>query len=45
MEKFVGPPRREVRESTRPERFFGYLAQVTNLHVSEPATYEEAFAH
>ena len=44
-EEFVGPPRMEVGESRALERFSSYLAQVTNLRDSEPATYEEASAH
>ena len=45
MKKFVGPPRREVKESKTPKRYSSYLAQVTSLCKSEPTTYEEASAH
>ena len=44
-EEFVGPPKREVRESKAPERFSSYMAQVTSLRQSEPTTYEEASIH
>ena len=44
-EESVGPPRREVRESKAPKKFSSYMAQVTNLHESEPTTYEEASVH
>ena len=41
----IGPPKREIRESKAPERFFSYIAQVTSLHDTVPNTYEEASAH
>ena len=44
-EEFVGPPRREVRESKAPNRFSSYMAQVTSLRDTVPTTYEEAFVH
>ena len=43
--EFVGPPRREVRESKAPERFYSYMAQVTSLRDTVPTTYEEASVH
>ena len=45
VEESVGPPKREVRESKALERFSSYMVVVTNLHESEPSTFEEAFAH
>ena len=44
-EKYVGPPRREVRESKAPERFSSYMAQVTSLRECEPTNYEEDFLY
>ena len=34
-EEFVGPPKREVRESRAPERFSSHMAQVTSLREFE----------
>ena len=45
VEEFVGPPKREIKESKALERFSSYMAQVTSLHESEPTTYEEASIH
>ena len=44
-EESVGPPKREVRESKAPERFSSYMAHVTSLRDTVPATYEEASIH
>ena len=45
VEESVGPPRRKVRESKAPERFSSYMAEVTSLRDTVPATYEEAYIH
>ena len=45
VEEFVGPPKREVRESRELNRFSSYMAQVIILRELEPTTYEEASIH
>ena len=43
--QFVGPPKREIRESRAPERFCSYMAMLTTTIDSEPSTFEEAKSH
>ena len=38
----VAGPKRPVRESRPPERFYCYMAMVSNIVDSEPSSYEEA---
>ena len=44
-EQSVGPPKREIRESTTPERFCSYMAMLITTIDSEPSTFEEANSH
>ena len=38
----VAKPKRQVRESKPPERFYSYMALVTSIVDSDPSSYEEA---
>jgi hypothetical protein len=38
----VENPRKVVRESNPPERFFSYLVMVSNIREFEPSIFEEA---
>ena len=40
--EIVGAPKKQVRESKRPERFGSYIAMVTDIIDTEPSSYEEA---
>lgn len=39
----VGALKRQVRESTTPQRFSSYIAMVIDIIEIEPSSYEEAF--
>ena len=43
--KYVGKPKREVKESKAPKIFSSYMALVSSIRESEPSTFEETIEH